>query len=209
MSDTEDRFIGNKKLWGPGPWQKEPDSLDWKDEKTGLQCRIRRGPMGGLCGYAGVSPTHPLFGLGFNDMVPMPDGWKEQALDVNKMDVVGLFFSSLGGELNNNALRLSLLFSIHGGLSFGNQMDESGDWFFGFDCGHSQDYLPTLDALIKYSHVLDSTSRSPGSSRLFDKKNYKTIKYVKTECASLANQLKGCESINFFPKLDLAKAKSK
>lgn len=55
-----------KAEWGPGPWQDEPDKLQWRDEATGLPCLIVRNSSGGLCGYAGVYPGHPLHGEGWN-----------------------------------------------------------------------------------------------------------------------------------------------
>lgn len=35
----------------PGPWDGEPNSLEWVDEATGYTCRIKRGCMGYLLGY--------------------------------------------------------------------------------------------------------------------------------------------------------------
>lgn len=48
--------------WGKGPWENEPDKIQWVDEKTGLDCLIHRHPRSGhLCGYVGVAEGHPLF----------------------------------------------------------------------------------------------------------------------------------------------------
>ncbi len=45
----------DKSLWGPGPWQDEPDHIEWDDAKTRLKCIINRCPGAGhLCGYVGV-----------------------------------------------------------------------------------------------------------------------------------------------------------
>jgi hypothetical protein len=56
---TEDDFMRDKKLWGPGPWQDEPDQLDFMIE--GYLCQLRRGQMGGWCGYVLVPEGHPWF----------------------------------------------------------------------------------------------------------------------------------------------------
>ena len=48
----------DKSVWGPGPWQNEPDKRQWQDEATGLPCLIVRNSMGALCGYVGVSEGH-------------------------------------------------------------------------------------------------------------------------------------------------------
>jgi hypothetical protein len=45
-----------------GPWNDEPDKVQWPDTRTGLPCMIRRGPLGQWCGYVGVDESHPWFG---------------------------------------------------------------------------------------------------------------------------------------------------
>jgi len=40
----------DKSTWGPGPWQEEPDKVQWQDPQTGSVCLAVRGPMGGWCG---------------------------------------------------------------------------------------------------------------------------------------------------------------
>lgn len=58
----------DKSDWGDGPWQSEPDALDWVDEATGFKCQIRRNDrMGILLGYVGVPPGHPAFGWCYDD----------------------------------------------------------------------------------------------------------------------------------------------
>jgi len=47
----------------PGPWDDEPDNLEWIDEATGLQCMILRGSTYHLCGYVRVPAGHPWDGL--------------------------------------------------------------------------------------------------------------------------------------------------
>ena len=49
MQRIEYRTI-DKSQWGEGPWQDEPDKIQWQDEETGLPCLIVRGHMGFLCG---------------------------------------------------------------------------------------------------------------------------------------------------------------
>lgn len=57
----------DKAAWGDGPWQSEPDKLQWQDKATGYPCLIVRGPVGALCGYVGVPKTHQLHGVGYSD----------------------------------------------------------------------------------------------------------------------------------------------
>jgi hypothetical protein len=59
----------DKATWGDGPWQTEPDELDWTDAVTGLRCQIKRNPhMGMLCGYVGVPSGHLLFGRHYDEV---------------------------------------------------------------------------------------------------------------------------------------------
>lgn len=63
MSDERREWRNDeyKKDLGPGPWQNEPDKVQWVDWETGLDCLIKRHPSGGhLCGYVGVPAGHPL-----------------------------------------------------------------------------------------------------------------------------------------------------
>lgn len=55
-------------LWGPGPWQNEPDTHDWTTP-AGLPARARRAPQQGTWGtYIGLPPGHPLHGIDHDDM---------------------------------------------------------------------------------------------------------------------------------------------
>jgi hypothetical protein len=47
--------------WPRGPWDSEPDRVDWKT-KAGLHAIALRQPSsGGWCGYVGVEPGHPYY----------------------------------------------------------------------------------------------------------------------------------------------------
>jgi hypothetical protein len=59
--------------WGSGPWDDEPDRIDWVDEKTGLKCRIvRQEAHGYLCGYVGVPVGHVLHCVYKDDLNVQP-----------------------------------------------------------------------------------------------------------------------------------------
>jgi hypothetical protein len=52
----------DKSTWGPGPWQSEPDRVDFVH--AGFACFALRHPRYGCwCCYVGVPPEHPLYGL--------------------------------------------------------------------------------------------------------------------------------------------------
>jgi hypothetical protein len=63
---------------------------------------------------------------------------------------------------------------VHGGLTFADEGDGKrrlkGYWWIGFDCGHSNDYIPFLGPPRKYLR-------------------YRNIKYVTNELKKLARQL--------------------
>ena len=58
----------DKSTWGPGPWQSEPDFLEWDDLETGLSCRIRRNGSGSLCGYVGVPKSYSTYEQKYDDL---------------------------------------------------------------------------------------------------------------------------------------------
>lgn len=70
MEMREHRTV-DKSEWGDGPWQNEPDKVQWQDEATGLPCLIVRGPQGALCGYVGVAEGHPAFEKHYDDVPDM------------------------------------------------------------------------------------------------------------------------------------------
>jgi hypothetical protein len=152
METVEYRFV-EKAGWGPGPWQEEPDKVQWADGGTGLACLARRNARNGSwCGYVGVGNAHPAYGK-----------------DHTAVDV-----------------------SVHGGLTYSEACEEDDKeygichiagpgeeeplWWFGFDCAHAWDLLPGLRA------QLPEALSWPGDI-------YRTLAYVKSECADLAKQL--------------------
>src|SRR6266496_32796 len=54
--------------WPAGPWDNEPDRLEWRDKATGFPCLIVRNRMGGLCGYVGVPTKHPFHGKNYDSV---------------------------------------------------------------------------------------------------------------------------------------------
>lgn len=57
-----------KSEWGPGPWQDEPDRVEW--EYKGFPCLMVRnmGVTGVWCGYVAVPEGHPEFEKGGDDL---------------------------------------------------------------------------------------------------------------------------------------------
>lgn len=104
-----------RELWGEGPWQNEPDYLQFKDEATGAPCLIVRGPVGALCGYVGVPEGHKYFGVEY-DNVPV---------EVH------------GGLTYSNHCTDHICHVPEPG-------EPDHVWWLGFDCAHSEDMAPAI-----------------------------------------------------------------
>jgi hypothetical protein len=108
--------------WVPGPWDQEPDKVQWRTA-CGLPGLVVRNSMGALCGYAAVPPGHPLHGLGYDHI--------EDEIDVH------------GGLTYSDRCMTS------GPVCHVPEPGEPDDvWWFGFDCGHYQDLIPRMQASL-------------------------------------------------------------
>ncbi len=144
----------DKKDWGDGPWQREPDRIQWQDAKTGMPCLLVRSETSGiLCGYVGVNDKHQLFGVSYMNV--------EESIDVHG----GLTYSD----------------KCQGRICHVAEPDEEV-WWFGFDCGHGFDVHPGFAALYKKLGREALTS-------CFTSGTYRTVSYVREQCAQLAKQL--------------------
>lgn len=105
----------DKSGWQRGPWDDEPDKIQWTDQTTGLPCLIVRGPHGSLCGYVGVPKWHPWHGADY---------------DTPNVDVHGgLTFARACGHGDEAT-----------GICHVPAPGEPDDvWWFGFDCAHAGD----------------------------------------------------------------------
>lgn len=164
MQDREWTFE-DKSGWGEGPWQNEPDKVQFTDLKTGLPCLIvRSGMSGALCGYVGVSSSHPFFERDYSEI--------DSHVNVHG----GLTYANFcqPGEPE------------HGICHVVDDGEDGHVWWLGFDCGHAFDYTPGFEARMK-----DAVPEWP--LKEFGRANpmvsYKSIEYVKHEIAELAEQL--------------------
>ncbi len=196
----------DKSKWKDGPWQNEPDKKQWLDSETGMPCLIIRNNVGALCGYVGVAKNHPLFGLDYDKSHPCLVELWEQAKSgtIGKRGIFTLIFAS--SEENNTNPRIDMVFDVHGSLTFSGacmkhnpaypnvtpeilesegicHLVEDGEddnvWWFGFDCGHCDDWSPKL------------YGEEPQWQQYYGKDMiYRDIDYVTAEVQSLAKQLK-------------------
>lgn len=104
--------------FGEGPWDREPDKVQWQSE-TGMACMIRRGPMGAWCGYVGVAPGHRWFEVGYNEI----------DLDV---DVHGglTYSAACDGDEESGVCHVP------------GPGEPETLWWLGFDCAHTFDLVP-------------------------------------------------------------------
>ena len=56
----------NKSAWPVGPWQDEPDYLEWIE--SGYACYAMRNQMGSWCGYIGIPLGHSMYGKYYGDL---------------------------------------------------------------------------------------------------------------------------------------------
>lgn len=112
--------------WGPGEWDKEPDKVQWVDPKTKLNCLIVRTPMGHLCGYVGIPPSHRLYGKDYDA------AYNRERYDIHVHG--GLTFAAHEVDDERKAKGSQLFFE--------DVENSSKLWLFGFDCAHCDDHTP-------------------------------------------------------------------
>lgn len=115
MNDKCDRS-----KWPAGPWDGEPDKVQWKDAKTGLDCLANRATHSGhWCGYVGVPPGHPLHGRDYEAPNVSVHGGLTFASECSKADEPCRGICHIAAEGEPEHL-----------------------WWFGFDCAHCDDASP-------------------------------------------------------------------
>ena len=149
----------NKKSWPPGPWNNEPNRVEW--EHAGFRCLALRQPQSGhWCGYVGLPKGHKHYGI--PDSVP--------------------YYDDDGNEIKDRQVVAFELSYGHGGVTYGrfcqgdvcHISDNEELYWLGFDCAHSGDLTPSTliyaPNLAKYG-------------------TYKTIGYVKQCVNEMAEEL--------------------
>ena len=146
--------------WKKGPWDKEPDKVQWLDTSTGLHCLAKRNGLGAWCGYVGVSKSHPYFGIEY-DAIP----------NINCHG--GLTYSDFCQEEDKE-------------YGICHISEEDKVWWLGFDCAHFGDIYPAIPFPFQQS-VLSLEYFIKGTPR--NRQKYRTLAYVKKEIKKLAKQL--------------------
>lgn len=122
MEPVESRHL-DKEAWGPGPWQDEPDRVEWRSEGTPrLAMLIVRNQGGALCGYVGVPEGHPWHGKHYRDVDAYCHGGLTYADPCQE-----------GGKICHVPL----------------PGEAETVWWLGFDCAHYDDVSPGNAAVME------------------------------------------------------------
>ncbi len=109
----------DKSMWGEGPWQTEPDRVEWRSHQ--FPCLIvRNDSCGNLCGYVGVPAMHPWYGKGYDDVEAEVHG--------------SLTFA--GGCHDDSPI-----------CHVPKRGEPKDVWWFGFDCAHLGDLVPFMSKI--------------------------------------------------------------
>ena len=164
----------DKSAWGPGPWQDEPDRVDFVH--AGFACFVRRvDPSGHLCGYVGVPREHPLYGVDFGNL---PDDLEAHG---------GINYAKPCCE--------------ESGVCHVPEPGMPTDvWWLGFDCAHGFDLCPGRNAMYSQILVEHAADIPPEVREAFEtmlsadvpnflRERYRDLPYVRRQIESLAEQL--------------------
>jgi len=149
----------DKSNWSDGPWQNEPDKIQF--EYKNFPCLIVRNRFGALCGYVGVEENHWAF----------KKGWDDLNLNVHG-GITFTDFCQNGDECSSICHKVE-------------QEENDCVWWIGFDCAHGGDYYPEMSRAISIIEKFGEFSEY-GFSRLG---TYKDMEYVKHEIYELVEQL--------------------
>ncbi len=169
MTTTD--FKVDKSTWARGPWDDEPDRVDFIAE--GFACLALRHPdHGHFCGYVGVPREHPLYGR-------------------LHADIAGL---ELGGWEINYAAPCD-----EGGLVCHTPPPgmPADVWWIGGDFGHWNDRCPGRDARLREAiEGAEARGLYPVSRALketsFEREmvQYRDLVYVRAQIVLLARELR-------------------
>lgn len=124
--ETKSWITIDKSEWGEGPWQDEPDKMQWTDEETGLACLVKRNALGALCGYVGIPEGHPWYRMDYGDIPAHAHG--------------GLTYAGHCQEGDDEAQTI---------CHIPGPGEPDNVWWAGFDCSHAYDLCPKTEALLR------------------------------------------------------------
>lgn len=123
---TKEYKTVDKSDWLRGPWDDEPDKMQFQDEATGYPCLIVRNMAGALCGYVGVPSSHPAHAKGY------------EGVDVSVHG--GLTFAGFCSPSSDESHTICHV--VEDG-------EDDKVWWLGFDCAHCYDLSPAMEATLR------------------------------------------------------------
>lgn len=149
--------------WPDGPWDDEPDRIDWTDDTTGVACLMLRNHHGVWCGYAACPPRHPWHGLEYGE-------------------IPGSAHEAAHCELTYSGPCMDDERPMRERVCHIPQPGEPDDvWWLGFDCNHAYDRAPGMDAVLADIDI-------PLAS-YHDRQIYRDERYVASRVALLAQTI--------------------
>jgi hypothetical protein len=174
---SEDKRRAAYKIDIRGPWDDEPDKIQWVDDTSDLDCLMVRNHFGNWCGYVGVPVGHPAYGVDYDQIDVSVHG--------------GLTYGAACAEDEADG-------APSGGVCHVPLDGRPHEvWWQGFDCGHGGDFAPGMhsmemrvmpDLLVKYGNdaAYDHEDAMKGD---WMRQKYRTMAYVRAEVSGLASQL--------------------
>lgn len=175
---TEKRDLVPRDGWESGPWDEEPDRVDWIDEATGYPCLVTRHFLFGyLCGYVGLPPGHRLHGVNWQD--------NEELREVDVWNGVTYSAPCQEGPPPDVAdvVGPPELYICH----VPEPGQEEHVWWFGFHCGGYLDYQPRMAAEMRRLLGRGPRDHFPEGHPL--RPRYVPLAVVRAQCTQLAAQL--------------------
>lgn len=121
----------DKSLWPDGEWKQEPDMFISYEEKYESYSMIIRQDAGYLCGYIGLTYSHPLYEITYSELGDY--GVEPQC--------------HWGLTLSNFKNWTDEAYEIGGLINHKEEFEKV--WWVGFDCDHYGDYSPNRDRDVK------------------------------------------------------------
>lgn len=160
MSAPNEEYKVDRTGWPSGPWDDEPDKLQWRTA-AGLPALIVRNDMGALCGYVGLPAGHPA---------------RSTALNCRDDEIPGV---SVHGGITYGG-------KCQGHICHVPEPGETDDvYWLGFDTAHAGDYWPGRGrwlGIVNGIHGVDLREPLVGE-------RYRGVDFVRAECERLAAQL--------------------
>lgn len=161
-----------------GPWDDEPDKIQWVDPTTDLDCLMVRNHFGAWCGYVGVPAGHPAYMSSYD------------SLDVSVHG--GLTFGDTCSSEEPDGVASAGICHV----PFEGRPHDV--FWLGFDCGHAFDFQPGMhsmereympDILAKFGKTEYDHEAAMATKDEWGTERYRTMAYVRAEVTDLAVQL--------------------